>query len=302
MRFSVQLATERVDRPDEFLTASAIGEMARAVEEAGFDACFVTDHPIPEDGWLASGGHHAVDPFVALAVAAAATERILLHTNLLVLPYRNPFLTAKAVATLDVASRGRVVLGVGAGYLAGEFAALGVDVGERNELADEALDAMKCAWTGASVSFEGRHFRAEEVRALPRPVQRPHPPLWIGGNSKRAIRRAVEHGDGWAPFPAGGRMAERTGTAAIRGLEDLRARIGYAREHAERVGRTAPLDVAFIPFGFRMTPGEPADLDALLEALPAYEAAGVTWLSLGIPCHDRAEYHTKLTHLAATLK
>ena len=108
VRFSAQLPSNRVEAPEEFCTAGAIGEMAAALEAAGFDACYVTEHPFPPDDWLAGGGHHALDPFVTLSLAAAATERLKLHTNILVLPYRNPFLTAKAVASLDVASGGRV--------------------------------------------------------------------------------------------------------------------------------------------------------------------------------------------------
>ena len=296
MRFSIQLATERVDRADEFLTAAAIAEMARAAEAAGFDACFVTDHPIPEEGWLASGGHHALDPFVALAFAAAATTRIRLHTNLLILPYRSPFLTAKAAATLDVASGGRLILGVGAGYLEGEFAALGVDRARRNALSDEALGRIKEAWGG-----EPFDAGAHRVAALPRPVQQPHPPLWVGGNSKRAIRRAVEHADGWAPFPAPAGVAERTGTAAIASLDDLRPRIAYAREHAAAVGRTAPLDVVFIPLGFTMRRGAGAAVERLAADLPAYAEAGVTWLSLGVPCETRAEYCERAAELGRAL-
>ena len=295
MKFSIQLATERVDRPEEFLTATAIAEMAKAAEGAGFDACFVTDHPIPEEGWLASGGHHALDPFVALAFAAAATLRIRLHTNLLILPYRNPFLTAKAAATLDVASGGRLILGVGAGYLEGEFAALGVDRSHRNELSDEALISMKQAWSG--VGFEAA---GHTVAALPRPAQRP-PPIWIGGNSKGAIRRAVEHAQGWAPFPAPAAVAERTGTAAIAGLDDLKPRIAYAREHAKAAGRREPLDIVFIPLGFSMRRGTGAAVERLAHDLPAYAEAGVTWLSLGVPCETRAEYCDRVRELGAAL-
>jgi probable F420-dependent oxidoreductase len=301
MRFSIQLATERVDRPDEFLTAAAIAEMARAAESAGFDACFVTDHPIPEDGWLASGRHHALDPFVALAFAAAATEHIRLHTNLLILPYRNPFLTAKAAATLDVASGGRLILGVGAGYLEGEFAALGVDRARRNELTDEALAVLKRAWSETGVDYEGAGFHANNVTALPRPVQQPHPPIWVGGNSKRAIRRAVESADGWAPFPAPAAVAERTGTAAITSLDDLRPRLDLAREHAARVGRERPLDVIFIPLGFSMRRGASAAVERLEIDLPAYAEAGVTWLSLGVPCETRVEYCERVAELGESL-
>ena len=238
MRFSVQLPTENVDATDEFLSAEAIGEMARAAEAAGFDACFVTDHPIPGTRWLAGGGHHSLDPFVALSLAAAATTRIRLQTNVLVLPYRNPFLAAKAAASLDVASGGRLILGVATGYLESEFEALGVPLEERNELADEALEVMVESWRGRDVRFKGRHFIARGNTALPRPAQRPHPPLWVGGNSKRAIRRAVEYGQGWLPFPTPAKLARHIRTAVIESLDDLDERIAYAREHAAAVGRS----------------------------------------------------------------
>ncbi len=101
----------------------------------------------------------------------------------MVLPYRNPFVVAKAGATLDLLSGGRFTLAVGAGYLKREFAALGVDLDERDELFDEALDVIKAIWTGDDVGFEGRHFSARGVTAHPRPVSDPHPPIWIGGNS-----------------------------------------------------------------------------------------------------------------------
>src|SRR5437667_8890425 len=123
MRFSVSLPADRIDRAPEFVTQVAIADIAHAAEAAGFDACFVTDHPFPPHRWLYGGGHHALDPFVALSFAAAATSRLRLQTHILVLPYRNPFLVAKAVLSLDVLSGGRVILGVAAGYLKGEFAA-----------------------------------------------------------------------------------------------------------------------------------------------------------------------------------
>src|SRR5919112_1332149 len=193
MRISLGLETSRADQADEFVTGGAVAEMAQAAEAAGFDAVFVTDHPFPDDEWLASGGHHALDPLVALSYAAAATSTIGLHTNLYVAAYRNPFLSAKGIATLDRLSGGRVILGIGAGYLEPEFDALGVAFDERNDLTDEAIVMMKRAWSESGVVAKGAHFDASAGHTrLPRPVQQPHPPIWIGGNSKRAIRRAVE--------------------------------------------------------------------------------------------------------------
>ena len=160
MRISLGLPTHRVDLGDELVSAGAIATQSRVAEAAGFDAVFVTDHPFPGEDWLVHGGHHALDPLIALSFAAAATTRLRLHTNLYIAAYRNPFVSAKAVATLDVLSAGRVILGIGAGYLEPEFAALGVDFAQRNDLTDEAITAMKAAWTGEKVERSGRTFDA----------------------------------------------------------------------------------------------------------------------------------------------
>jgi probable F420-dependent oxidoreductase len=293
VRFSLQLPTDRVDRGDEFVGGPALAEMACAAEAAGFDASFVTEHPFPSDGWLATGGHHALDPFVALAFVAAATSTLRLQTNIAVLAYRNPFLAAKAVASLDVLSGGRVILGVAAGYLKGEFEALGADFASRNERTDEAIVAMKRAWSESNVVHEAPGFRAKGNTMLPRPKQRPHPPIWVGGNSKRAIRRAVEHGDGWIPFPTVGFPGDRVRTATIETLEDLEARIGYAREHAASIGRQAPLDICFVPFGLSMHRPERVDPERFRSTVEQLAALGVTWLTLALPGENRAGFcHT----------
>ncbi|MBW2244388.1 MAG: LLM class F420-dependent oxidoreductase, partial [Deltaproteobacteria bacterium] len=287
MRYTLQLPTDRVSQVDEFLTAEALAEMGQAAEAAGFDSCFVTDHPIPEDRWLASGGHHALDPFVALSFVAAATRKIRIQTHVLVLPYRNPFITAKSVASLDLLSRGRLIVGVAAGYLEQEFDAVGADFARRNEICDETLLAMREAWRGESVTREGLHFRATGNTALPRPAQRPAPPIWVGGNSKRAIRRAIELGDGWLPFPAPARMAKHIGTAALEGTDDLRDRLAYANTHAAKVGREAPLDIVYSPVGQHEALPEPS---AFIDLAAELEAIGVTWLVVSLPHRTRAEF------------
>ena len=290
MRFSAQLPTDRVTKGAEFTSAAAIGEMARSLEAAGFDAGYVTEHPFPTDEWLAQGGHHALDPFVALCAVAAATTRLRLHTNILVLPYRNPFLTAKAVASLDVVSGGRVIVGVAAGYLEGEYRALGADFEARNEVADDALRAMKQAWTGATVRCAGRGYEARGNTMLPAPVQQPHPPLWIGGNSRRALRRAAEHAQGWSPFPVPADIGRRTRTAAIESPEALAARIRELRAACEELGRREALDVNFVPFGSGMHEKALPDADAFCEQALRFEEIGVSWLSVGIPGRSRAAY------------
>lgn len=288
MRYSVGLATDRIQFGSEFVGRDAISEIARAAEEAGFHACFVTDHPYPVQRWLDGGGHHALDPFVALTVAATATTTIRLHTHIVVLPYRNPFVMAKAGLTLDVVSDGRLILGAGAGYLKGEFQALGADFEGRNEVSDETITAIKRAWTEDDVKMEGQHFNARGNTMLPRPVQQPHPPIWVGGNSKRAIRRAVELTQGWVPFPNTAAMSPFTRSPTLETNDDLKGRIAYARAHAEKVGRTEPLDICY-------SLEEPeSSADETRARIDALEALGVTWLTVGFPAETRAEYIEKL--------
>lgn len=290
MKFSVQLPTDRVEQGDEYTSAVAISEMAAAIEAAGFDACWVTEHPFPTDEWMATGGHHSLDPFVALTAAAMSTQKLRLHTNILVLPYRNPFLTAKSIASLDVVSGGRAIVGVAAGYLEGEYKALGADFEERNAISDEALVVMKRAWRGESLTLDGRGFEAVGNTMLPAPIQCPHPPLWIGGNSKVAIRRAALHGQGWSPFPTPRKYAARARTAALENFDDLRESITYLREQTQRVGRSESLDVNFVPFGSRMNSQEALDVVAFREQVQELESIGVTWLTVGVPGVSRAEY------------
>lgn len=287
MRVSLGLPAYRESSPD-LLSGGAIMAMARAAEDAGFEAVFVTEHPIPGDDWLASGGHHALDPFVALSFAAAATTRLRLQTNLLIAAYRNPFLAAKAIASLDALSGGRVVVGIGTGYLEAEFSALGVDVAERNDLTDEALATMRLAWSGASVVARGTHWNAPGNTMLPAPAQRPGPPIWIGGNSRRAMRRAVEMADGWVPMLAPAAFSKRVRSAAIADDAALADRIREARAHADSVGRDSPLEVAVSPTG-RPAPDSPTGAAIAVEQAARLAGAGVTFLNAGVPGDTLAE-------------
>ena len=279
MQVSLGLPTHRVDTGAELVSGDAIAATARAAEDAGFAAVFVTDHPAPPATWLDRGGHHALDPFVALAFAAAATSRIRLQTNLFVPAYRHPLLSAKSVASLDALSGGRVVLGVGAGYLEAEFSALGADFDRRNDVLDEALVTMKAAWTGEPV---------DGVVCRPTPVQQPHPPVWVGGNSRRAIRRAVTLGDGWVPMPSPHAARKALHTPGIEGLDDLRARIDLLRDVASEAGRATPLDIVFMPSGLDMFAPAPPPAAAVVDELHALAALGVTWATVCLPADDRA--------------
>jgi probable F420-dependent oxidoreductase len=282
--FSFELPTHRVGYEHEFVTGEAVAQLCEAAERAGFSGVHVTDHPAPDAKWLDSGGHHALDPFVALSFAAAATTRAKLITNIYVAAYRNPFLGAKAVQSLDVLSGGRLILGTAAGYLKPEFAALGVDFDRRGEIFDENLDVMCRVLTGEDTAYEGVNYKARGVRLRPLPVSRPRPPIWIGGNSKAAISRAVAY-DGWAPFTTG-RFAKSSRTAPIDAVADLVAGIAYARTLADEMGRTGPLDVFFSGgplINESLAPGERrSNLDRLVEA-------GVTWFAISIPGDRRSE-------------
>lgn len=260
----------------EFLTQEAVAEVARAAESAGFGIVAVTEHPIPSDEWLASGGHDALDPFVALSFAAAATKTLRVLTNLTVVPYRNPFLLAKSAASLDRLSGGRLILGCGTGYLKEEFDAMGVDFEERNSLFDESLEVLRKTWKGESVVHAGRHFKAIGNTAHPTPAQA-ELPIWIGGNSQLSRRRVAERCQGWMPMPNPRSLGSRRRTAHIDGVDDLREGVASMKAHAAKVGRKAELDV-FFPIVWKGAIGTPAfDAGAYRAHLDELGAAGVTW-------------------------
>lgn len=284
MRFAITHPLVSHPYHPDLVSGAGVSRLAVTAEAAGFGGYGFTDHPAPSQRWLDGGGHDALDPFVALAFCAAATERIRLIPNIVVLPYRNPFVVAKAAATLDVLSGGRFTLSVGAGYLKGEFAALGVDHADRNELFDEALDVLKAVWTTDLVTVEGRHFSARGITAHPRPVSAPHPPIWIGGNSARARQRVADRGDGWAPFPAPSGVARTARTVALDTPEHLAAALDDLRARLDAAGRDpAGIDVMFSC----AAGGDPArddfDAGAHLEGLAALAALGVTWVQVGVP-------------------
>src|SRR3954462_9171649 len=244
MQVSLGLPVHRVDAAAEFVTGAAVAEVARGAEAAGFAAVFVTDHPAPPARWVRGGGHVTTDPVVTLGFAAAATSTIRLQTNLFVPAYRHPLVAAKAVATLDLLSGGRVILGVGAGYLEPEFSALAADFEHRNDVLDDPLRTMAAAGAGDDV---------DGVATSPRPAQQPGPPVWIGGNSKRAIRRAVELGQGWVPMPSPAAAATHLRTPGLESLDELSARLDYLREQCATAGRDAEeRDLAFMPSGLDM--------------------------------------------------
>lgn len=231
MRFTITHPMHSHPYNPELASGSGIATVAGAAEKAGFHGFGFTDHPAPSQRWLDAGGHDALDPFAALGFAAAHTTTLRLIPNVVVLPYRNPFVVAKSGMTLDLLSGGRFTLAVGVGYLKKEFAALGVDYDERAELFEEALEVIRAVWTGDDITYEGKHFTARGITAHPRPLSQPHPPIWIGGNTVAARKRVAEHGDGWCPFAAPAGLARTAGTAVIdsvdalaSGIDDMRRR------------------------------------------------------------------------------
>ena len=264
----------------DLVSGAGIARVAQAAEASGFHGFGFTDHPAPTDRWLKAGGHDALDPFVALAVVAAVTERIRLVPNIVVLPYRNPFLVAKAAATLDALSGGRFTLSVATGYLRSEYRALGVDFDRRNEIFDEALEVMRGVWSEDEFAYEGTDFVAGGVTANPKPG---HVPVWLGGNSALTRRRVARYGDGWAPFPAGAQLAKTARTPPLETLDDLAVMNDHLAREMEKAGRDpATLD---IHFSTRLPgPGsETFSPAAHLDALEAMAAVGVTWNGASVP-------------------
>jgi probable F420-dependent oxidoreductase len=287
VKINVTLPFDNIDDPEEFLSPEAVTEVAALAERVGFDGGNVTDHPCPSARWLDSGGHYAQDPFVMLSFVAAATRTLRLQTGILVLPYRNPFITARSVATLDVFSGGRVTLGLGAGYLKGEYFALGADFERRNDTMDEYIRAMKTAWQGVEFSFKGTGYEARGARLLPAPLQRPHPPLLIGGNSHRAIRRAVELGDAWCPFFTSGPVSATSRTAKMENESDFAEGIRYLREHCEKFGREIPPKIVVSSI---TSSGEKPSSAALIDKIGRLHSMGVSGAAVHIEGKTRAEW------------
>ncbi|WP_459971576.1 LLM class F420-dependent oxidoreductase [Mycobacterium sp. MUNTM1] len=238
LKFVVQHASADPQWVAEIVSPTAVARFARAAEESGFTALAFTDHPAPPRRWAQQGGEGSIDPFSALGFCAAITTSIHLLTFVLVLPYRNPFITAHQTASLDALSGGRLIVGAGTGYLKGEFRALGIDFADRRAAFDEAVAVMQTAWSASDVSWEGSTFVTHGTNPRPAPVQRPGPPLWVHGNGRWGLDRAARYGKGWFGILADSDLAKTMRTKTIvdldglaRRIDDLRTRtMGYGRE------------------------------------------------------------------------
>ena len=176
-----------------------LAALARAADDAGFFYVAVCDHVAIPRPLAQAMGTTWYDTWTTLGFLAGVTSRVRLLSHVSVLPYRHPLVTAKAVCTLDTVSKGRAILGVGAGHAADEFAALGIDFAQRGALLDEAIDAVRGALVDEFPSHGGAQWKFSDVGVGPRPVQQPRPPIWVGGSAPPSLRRAAEKGDGWLP-------------------------------------------------------------------------------------------------------
>ncbi|CAN5273518.1 LLM class F420-dependent oxidoreductase [soil metagenome] len=289
-----------VKRFDAWMGDHEFAEIGQLIEELGFDAVSVAEHPYPPDAWLANGGHHALDPFVALSAWSAVTHRITLMTAILVAGYRSPYLLAKSASSLDFISGGRVVLGMGAGYLKEEFEVLGADFAGRGKVLDAAIPAMRSAWAGED--FEDDRFPAVAHTALPLPKQAGGPPIWVGGNSAAARRRVVNTVEGWLPIAQNETMAAITRTPALTSLDDLAEQVADVNARRAALDR-APADVAFTPFeSALLRRGSMEDYcRVLVPQLDGYAAAGITWLTIEPTSRTFDAFREDLTVLASCL-
>ena len=219
--------------------------LAKKAEELGFESFWVPEHailpvktssPYPgsPDGIIPPSYGRIVDPFVALARASAVTQRIKLGTGICLVPERNPLLLAKEIATLDHFSGGRFIFGIGAGWLKEETEIMGGDFPHRWAQTRDAILAMKELWTKEETEYHGTHYQFPPVRSFPKPAQKPHPPVFLGGRARNAFKRVVEWGDGWMP--------NRTS------VDEVRHGRAILNELAEQAGRD-PRSIEVMAFG-----------------------------------------------------
>lgn len=195
MNFGVWIPNCRHLATPDIIRATAV-----RAEQQGYDAVWVSDHVVVPQANVVNFGETVFDPLVTLAVVAGATSRVRLGTTVLIVPYRNAVVTAKMISSLDALSGGRVTVGIGAGWVAAESAMLGVPFAERGAMTDEYLRAMQELWTSPAPSFAGKYTAFSGLVFEPKPAQKPHPPIWVGGHSRAALRRTVEFGAAWHPI------------------------------------------------------------------------------------------------------
>ncbi|MEE4544817.1 LLM class F420-dependent oxidoreductase [Streptomyces sp. V4-01] len=270
-----------------FVTDDGIGpaDLARAIEERGFDSLLIAEHThipasreteYPGGGELPDPYYRTLDPFVTLAVAAAVTERIQLFTGIALLVQRDPIITAKETASLDLVSGGRFAFGVGAGWNLDEMRNHGTDPATRGALLDERIEAIRALWTNDPAEYHGKFVDFDPAYLRPKPVRQPHPPIYIGGDSNAAVRRVIRHDAGWIanPLPAdrlAGRIAEMSEGAG----HDVPVAMFGAPKDPDRWREYRDLGIGQVGL---MLPTRPRDetltlLDEYAEAVRRFEAS-----------------------------
>jgi probable F420-dependent oxidoreductase len=285
LKFTLEypVAAPQFDRA--LVTHDGMARYAREAERLGFSAVGFTEHPAPSRKWRDAGGHQNLDPIAAMAFCAAVTSRLHVMSYLLVLPYRNPFHTAKSLATVDLLADGRAIAVAGTGYLRSEFRALGADFDSRNESFDEAIEVMRGVWVNDPYDFTGKGFTARSVSALPQPRRRGGVPIWVGGNSALSRRRAARL-DGWSPIMSGEQVTRTARTADIRDVSELSRLIAQVRESAvQERGEGARVEVQLQSPQCRWMFGG-ISVEEHLEHLGELREAGVDWVVLKSPGAD----------------
>ncbi len=292
MKFGLSTVTRGVYSTRENYKAVAI-----AAERAGFDFLSVSDHvvvpanlkskyPYTASGVFAAAEHgYCLDMLATMAFLAGCTERLRLLASVMVVPHRPAMLTAKMISTIDVLSNGRLILGAGAGWMEEEFALLGAPFKERGAVTDEYLAAFQELWTKDAPAYSGKHVSFSDVLFYPKPVQKPHPPIWIGGESAPALRRTIRFADAWYP-------GNNSQTMPLDTPKRLAAGIAHVRGACEKAGRDpATMQVALLVQNYfewephkiadgsarRLFTGSAADMS---EDVGALAAIGVDYVAL----------------------
>lgn len=290
---------------------SALGALAKAAEYLGFDSIWVSDHvvvperisssyPYSTDGQFpTSATQPYLDPLAVLCFIAGTTRRVRLGTHVLVLPYRHPLVTAKLVGTLDNLSGGRVDLGIGVGWMREEFEALDSPSYERRgAVTDEQVRVLKAVWTEDVASFEGEFYRFDRLGAHPHPVQKPHPPIWVGGHTPPALRRTARLADGWLPIGAR--------PPADLPPHEIAAALEVIRAEAEKAGRNpSSLRVCFSTrVDLNGTEQRPftGNTDKIVADFAAYQAIGVHEFVVSLGPGTPAEYERRMREFAETVR
>jgi probable F420-dependent oxidoreductase len=238
LRFTVYFPLHHLRGLEGFVDAEHVSGFAQVVEAAGFSVLGFADHPASSREWLnGEHGHAAFDPFVALGYSAARTSHMKLMTYIAVAAYRNPLLLAKAATTVDILSGGRFILAVGGGYLEPEFRALGAEFSERGKLLDEQISVLETVWSGNPFNLKGEHWVAEDHQQLPTPIQKPGPPIWIGGAGDKNLRRVARVGSGWTPLMTPPGAALPWVRHPLDSYSALRKAIARLRELLDEAGR-----------------------------------------------------------------